>query len=316
MSPKGAANASPPPCRPPDPAVRSSSVSSAASFTRRWRAASAELLPIDSSGTLEITGIHVDVGGQGRAVARATKAGAWLSVQGFRALWAKTHNRPISEAPTVPDSTLDELVSSIVVEREQIGPNRYIADLGILFDRARSAELLGVGGEVRRSAPMLLIPVLVTGGHGYDRRASQSLAARLGGVPDVAEPDRLCPGERAGRRSAAGQCGAGRPAGSRLVAQHHRPLRRGRHSRRGGSVPAPLSRADRRSPASSVSTDRTRSRSATFTISGSGRSKHARRSCAPAFSAWMTLFADALADGQAGPRSEPRHPTSRRRRRG
>ena len=58
---------------------------------------------------------------------------------------------------------LDTLVSSIIVEREQIGPNRYIADLGILFDRARAGEMLGVAGVVRRSAPMLLIPVLVTG---------------------------------------------------------------------------------------------------------------------------------------------------------
>jgi hypothetical protein len=51
-----------------------------------------------------------------------------------------------------------------VVESEEIGPNRYIATLGILFDRARAGELLGLSGEVRRSAPMLLIPVLVSGG--------------------------------------------------------------------------------------------------------------------------------------------------------
>jgi hypothetical protein len=75
------------------------------------------------------------------------------------------HNRPIGQAPDLPDSTLDQIVSSINVEREQIGPRRYIADLGILFDRARAAEFLGVeGGEVRRSVPMLLIPVTVTGG--------------------------------------------------------------------------------------------------------------------------------------------------------
>ncbi|HYC96077.1 MAG TPA: heavy-metal-associated domain-containing protein, partial [Sphingomicrobium sp.] len=43
-------------------------------------------------------------------------------------------------------------------------PNRYIATLGVLFDRARAGELLGVAGEVRRSAPMLLIPVLTSGG--------------------------------------------------------------------------------------------------------------------------------------------------------
>ena len=119
--------------------------------------------PIDSSGTLEITGIHVDVSAEN---AQAARLAGWRIAQreGFRALWAKIHNRPVTEAPNVPDSTLDGLVASIVVEREQIGPNRYIADLGILFDRARSAQLLGVGGEVRRSVPMLLIPVIRTAG--------------------------------------------------------------------------------------------------------------------------------------------------------
>jgi hypothetical protein len=75
------------------------------------------------------------------------------------------HNAPINQAPNLPDGTLDQIVSSINVEREQIGPNRYIADLGILFDRARAAEFLGVeGGEVQHSVPMLLIPVTVTAG--------------------------------------------------------------------------------------------------------------------------------------------------------
>jgi hypothetical protein len=121
------------------------------------------LLPLDSSGTLEISGIHVDVGGKDAASARYA---GWRLAQreGFRALWANTHRRPRSEAPNLSDSTLDGLVSSIIVEREQIGPNRYIADLGILFDRARAGEMLGVGGERRTSAPMLLIPITVTGG--------------------------------------------------------------------------------------------------------------------------------------------------------
>ena len=122
------------------------------------------ILPIDSSGTLEITGIHVDVGGPDAQTARYT---GWRIAQrqGFRALWAKMHHAPISQAPSLPDSTLDDIVSSINVEREQIGPNRYIANLGLLFDRARAAPFLGVeGGEVRRSVPMLLIPVTVTAG--------------------------------------------------------------------------------------------------------------------------------------------------------
>ncbi|HET7817047.1 MAG TPA: heavy-metal-associated domain-containing protein [Sphingomicrobium sp.] len=119
--------------------------------------------PIDSSGTLEITGIKVDVAGPD---AQSARLAGWRIAQreGFKALWAKMHNRPASEAPNVPDSVLDGLVASIVVGREQIGPNRYIAELGVLFDRARSAQLLGVGGEVRRSVPMLLVPVIVTAG--------------------------------------------------------------------------------------------------------------------------------------------------------
>src|SRR3954468_18765097 len=122
------------------------------------------IAPIDSSGTLEISGIHVDVGGPDAQTARYA---GWRIAQrqGFRALWAKMHNAPVSEAPNLPDSTLDQIVSSINVEREQIGPNRYIADLGILFDRARAAQFLGVeGGEVQRSVPMLLIPITVTAG--------------------------------------------------------------------------------------------------------------------------------------------------------
>ncbi len=119
--------------------------------------------PIDSSGTLEVTGIHVDVGGKD---AESARFAGWRIAQreGFKKLWAKEHGRPVSEAPNLSDSVLDGLVSSISVERENIGPNRYIADLGILFDRARAGALLGIAGEVRRSAPMLLVAVLVSGG--------------------------------------------------------------------------------------------------------------------------------------------------------
>jgi hypothetical protein len=121
------------------------------------------ILPVDSSGTLEIGGIHVDVGGKDAQTARFA---GWRIAQreGFKALWAKMHKRPVSEAPNLSDSVLDTLVSSIIVEREQIGTNRYIADLGILFDRTRAGQLLGVPGQVRRSAPMLLIPITVSGG--------------------------------------------------------------------------------------------------------------------------------------------------------
>jgi len=123
------------------------------------------ILPLDSSNTLEIGGIHVDVGGPDGQSARYA---VWRIAQrqGFKALWAKMHNAPISQAPTLPDGTLDQIVSSINVEREEIGPNRYIADLGVLFDRARAAQFLGLadGGQIQRSVPMLLIPVTVSAG--------------------------------------------------------------------------------------------------------------------------------------------------------
>ncbi len=120
--------------------------------------------PLDTSKTLEIGGIHVDVGGTD---AQSARYAGWRIAQrqGFKLLWAKMHNAPINEAPTLPDGTLDQIVSAISVEREQIGPTRYIADLGVQFDRSKAALFLGVEGvQVERSAPMLLIPVTVTGG--------------------------------------------------------------------------------------------------------------------------------------------------------
>ena len=122
------------------------------------------ILPLDTSNTLDIGGIHVDVGGKD---AESARFAGWRLAQrqGFKALWAKVHKASIGQAPNLPDGVLDQIVSSINVEREQIGPNRYIADLGVLFDRAKAAQYLGVeGAQVEHSAPMLLIPVTITAG--------------------------------------------------------------------------------------------------------------------------------------------------------
>jgi len=120
------------------------------------------IAPIDSASTFEVTGIDVDVSAADGQKAREE---GWREAQekGWRALWAKTNNRPLNEAPALNDAALNGMVAGIVVEQEQIGPKRYIATLGVLFDRARTGELLGVGGVVRRSAPMLVIPVMLTG---------------------------------------------------------------------------------------------------------------------------------------------------------
>ena len=118
--------------------------------------------PIDSSSTYEVDDIKVDV--LGKTADEARNAG-WREAQqkGWKALWAKTRGQPESAAPNLPDSQLDSIVSAIEVEQEEMSPNRYIATLGVLFDRGRTGPLLGGSqDEVRRSSPMLVIPVMLT----------------------------------------------------------------------------------------------------------------------------------------------------------
>jgi hypothetical protein len=118
--------------------------------------------PIDTSGSFEVTGIDVDVAAQ---TAEAARLGAWRIAQrkAWALLWAKTHGGR-GGAPTLSDSQLDGIVSAVVVDDEQIGPKRYVARLGVLFDRARAGQILGVSGQVSRSAPMLVLPVEWSGG--------------------------------------------------------------------------------------------------------------------------------------------------------
>jgi hypothetical protein len=122
--------------------------------------------PVDSTSNFEILGVEVDVAAASGEQARQE---GWRRAQalGWRMLWARTHNRPIAQAPALSESVLNGIVSGIIIEQEQIGPTRYIARLGVLFDRARTGQMLGVQGLTRRSAPMLVIPVMTTGSSEY-----------------------------------------------------------------------------------------------------------------------------------------------------
>jgi hypothetical protein len=130
----------------------------ALAFAQLERADERGVPPIDGSGSYEVSGIKVDVAAR---TADQARYGGWREAQrkGWKMLWARVNGKPVENAPGLPDSTLDSISGGIVVEREQVGPNRYVATLGVLFDRARAGELLGVKGAVRRSAPMLVIPV-------------------------------------------------------------------------------------------------------------------------------------------------------------
>lgn len=111
------------------------------------------IAPIAASSDIEVGGIEVDVTGENADDARAK---GWD--EAARLAWEKI------DGPDLPDSQIRSLVSSIVIEREQIGPKRYIARLGVIFDRARAGRYLGGEAQQRQSAPLLLIPVTMVGG--------------------------------------------------------------------------------------------------------------------------------------------------------
>lgn len=117
--------------------------------------------PMDSSGSFEVTGVTVDT--TGKTADEARMAG-WRLAQ--RKGWQMLATRLGAGASNLGDGALDSIVSGIVVENEEIGPNRYVARLGVLFDRGRAAAILGVGGLSTRSPPMLVIPLQYSGGVG------------------------------------------------------------------------------------------------------------------------------------------------------
>lgn len=111
------------------------------------------IAPTAASADIEVKGVTVDVTADSAEEARAK---GWREAQ--RKAWDKI------KGPQISDSQLDGLVSAIVIERERLGPRRYIATLGVVFDRQRASGYLGGAQQAARSAPMLLIPVEISGG--------------------------------------------------------------------------------------------------------------------------------------------------------
>ncbi|WP_235302882.1 heavy-metal-associated domain-containing protein [Sphingopyxis sp. MWB1] len=118
------------------------------------------ITPINSSGDFMATGITIDATGKNAEEARET---GWREAQrkGWAQLYRKINGR---DGPRLSDSVLDGIVTAIIVEKEQIGPRRYVATLGVQFDRVRAGQILGVSGRTLRSPPLLVIPVYSVGG--------------------------------------------------------------------------------------------------------------------------------------------------------
>lgn len=121
----------------------------------------APVAPMGGAGSFEISGVKVDVSGKSADIARQ---GGWRIAQ--RKGWSMLSQQLTGKPGSLSDSALDSIVTGIVVEREQIGPSRYIASLGVQFDRAKAGSILGVSIAVTHSPPMLLVPLQYSGGVG------------------------------------------------------------------------------------------------------------------------------------------------------
>jgi hypothetical protein len=111
--------------------------------------------PLATSADIQVNGIEVNVHADSAEEAR--KLG-WREAQ--RKAWERLNG------PKMPDAQLDAMVVAVVIEQEQIGPRRYIARLGVIFDRAKAGQYVATEGGAAnmRSAPLLVIPILYSGG--------------------------------------------------------------------------------------------------------------------------------------------------------
>lgn len=110
--------------------------------------------PVANTTDIQVNGIDVDVSG---------KTGEEARIEGWKLAQKKAWEK--LNGPAMPIEAIDAMVSSVVIEREQIGPRRYVARLGVIFDRTKAGQYVGTGeGGGPRSAPLLVIPVLYSGG--------------------------------------------------------------------------------------------------------------------------------------------------------
>jgi hypothetical protein len=111
------------------------------------------IAPIASSTDISVGDISVNVVGKSPEDAREQ---GWKQAEVLA--WKKIGG------PDLPQGQIESMVSAVVIQSERVGPRRYVATLGVVFDRKRAGGLLGAAGEKAHSAPMLTLPVLISGG--------------------------------------------------------------------------------------------------------------------------------------------------------
>ena len=137
------------------------------------------IIPVATSSDIEVSGIEVNTTGKDGQEARLN---GWKEAQ--KKAWAK------AGGPAMGEAQIEAMVTAVVIEREQIGPRRYIATLSVVFDRQRAGQYIGDGTSAKaHSAPLLTIPVLYSGGVGqvYEVQGAwqQSWAQFRGGTSPI-----------------------------------------------------------------------------------------------------------------------------------
>ena len=115
------------------------------------------------SSAYAIGGIDVDVAaknpGDARMAAyRIAERKAWPQ------LWERLTGQGAATAPRLSDGQLDQIVAGIESQGERFSMTRYIARLGVVFDRSRASAYLGGVAGALHAPPMLLLPVFADGG--------------------------------------------------------------------------------------------------------------------------------------------------------
>lgn len=125
----------------------------------------APLAAQDSAGggsAYAVAGIDVDVSAANSTAARLA-AYRIAQRKAWPMLWSRLTGRDAAGAPRLSDGQLDSIVSGIESQGERFSTTRYIARLGVVFDRLRTGEYLAGGGGALQSPPMLLLPLFSDG---------------------------------------------------------------------------------------------------------------------------------------------------------
>jgi hypothetical protein len=117
----------------------------------------------EAGSAYAVGGIKVDVAAK---TPQAARFAAYRIAQrmAWPQLWARLSGQPASEAPTLSDGQLDSIVAGIETQGERFSMTRYIATLGVVFDRSRVSRYVGSIAGALQSAPMLLLPAWIDAG--------------------------------------------------------------------------------------------------------------------------------------------------------